>query len=60
MSQATASAPVSGQTGGTCQASGPYKCNTHPTIIVFFKSEQKFTACPMNNGHSTVWTLVQG
>jgi hypothetical protein len=62
MSQATGIS-ATGQTGGTCQASGPYKCTTHPSVVMFFKSGDKFTACPSSSsrsGHETTWTLLIG
>lgn len=46
---------ATGQTGGTCQKSGPYKSRT--AVVVFFKSGQRFTADPVD-GRSTTWTMV--
>jgi hypothetical protein len=57
------SVQTTGITNGTCQTSGPYKCSSHSNIVMFFKSGQKFTACPSANsssGHSTTWILIQG
>jgi len=49
---------VSGTTGGTCQVSGPYKCDRHTDVVIFFKAGDKFPADPMD-GRSTTWTLKQ-
>jgi len=55
---ATATAvTATGTTGGTCTKSGPYKCNRHPSIIVFVKSGQRFQADPVD-GASTTWSIV--
>jgi hypothetical protein len=50
----------SGQTGTVCQKSGPYKCNTHTTVVIFFKNGQTFSNCPSGSttGHSTTWAVV--
>jgi hypothetical protein len=47
----------SGQTGGTCQTSGPYMCARHTNIVVFFKRGDKFSADPVD-GRSTGWSIV--
>ena len=39
--------------------SGPYKCNSHAEIVVVFKRGDRFTACPMNGGHATTWSIVR-
>jgi hypothetical protein len=58
MIQSTAtSVRASGQTGGTCNNSGPYKPVRNPTIVVFFKSGAKFPVDPVD-GQPTVWTMV--
>ena len=58
MSNSTAtSVTATGQTGGTCQTSGPYKCVRHSAIVVFFKKGSRFTADPVD-GASTSWTIV--
>jgi hypothetical protein len=49
----------SGGTGTFCQKTGPYKCNSHTNIVVFFKRGDRFPACPMNRGHSTTWSIVR-
>ena len=57
------SVQASGTTGGTCQVTGPYKCSSHGSIVIFFKRGQKFTACPSANsssGHNATWVMVQG
>ena len=48
-----------GSTGTICERTGPYKCNSHSEIIIFFKRGDKFTACPVR-GHSTTWSMVRG
>ena len=48
---------VTGQTGGTCQASGPYRPSRNPSIVVFFKQGDKFPADPVD-GRPTVWTMA--
>lgn len=63
----TRDAAGSGGTGSTCLYGGPYKCSTHPDVIVSFSKGQKFTACPMPvdasktaaAGHSTNWAMVR-
>lgn len=47
----------SGQTGATCTASGPYKCNRHTQIVMFIAKGQKFPADPVD-GAPTGWTMV--
>jgi hypothetical protein len=50
-----------GTTGGTCSTTGPYKCATHTTTVIFFKKGDKFSNCPSNGssvGHSTTWSTV--
>jgi hypothetical protein len=50
-----------GTSGSTCSTTGPYKCNTHPTVVVFFKQGDRFSNCPSSassSGHSTTWTVV--
>jgi hypothetical protein len=47
----------SGQTGGTCQASGPYKSNRNTGVVVFFKKGTRFTVDPVD-GAPTTWTMV--
>jgi hypothetical protein len=49
---------VVGQTGGACQTSGPYKCDRHADIVVFFKNGDRFPADPVD-GRSTSWTLTR-
>jgi len=57
----------SGSTGTVCEHSGPYKCSTHPEIIVSFQRGQKFTPCPAavetsktsGEGHPTSWVMVR-
>ena len=52
---------ATGSTGATCSTSGPYKCTSHATTILFFAKGQKFTACPNANtasGHNTTWRMV--
>jgi hypothetical protein len=48
---------ATGQTGGTCQVSGPYKSSRNSSIIVFFKRGQRFTADPVD-GAATTWTMI--
>ena len=64
----TADRAGSGSTGTVCQYSGPYKCSTHPDIIVSFQRGQSFSACPVavdlrkaetGAGHSTSWEMVR-
>lgn len=49
---------ASGSTGSVVQRTGPYKCNSHGEIIVFFKKGDKFAACPAKN-HATTWSMVK-
>lgn len=62
MSQSATSVTATGTTGSVCQASGPYKCNSHTTTILFVKKGDKFPACPnasSTRGHSASWTMVR-
>jgi hypothetical protein len=55
---ATATAiSASGATGDTCQKSGPYKCGRHTSIIIYFRSGQRFPVDPVD-GRSTSWSMV--
>lgn len=47
---------VTGQTGGTCQVSGPYSPSRNPKIVVFFKQGDRFPADPVD-GRATIWTM---
>lgn len=61
MSQSATSVTATGQTGSVVQTSGPYKCNSHTSTIVFFAKGEKFPACPNANstrGHTTSWSMV--
>ena len=49
---------ATGSTGTICQRSGPYRCNSHTQIIVFYKRGDRFTACPAR-GHATTWQMVR-
>jgi len=51
----------SGQTGSVCSNTGPYKCATHTTTVLFFKKGDTFSNCPnsaSSSGHSTTWSVV--
>lgn len=57
MSDGTATAvTATGQTGGTCQTDGPYRCDRHPEIVMFIKKGDKFPVDPVDEGKTT-WTL---
>lgn len=58
--QVSTDVTATGGTGTVCQRSGPYKCNSHTEIIVFFKRGDRFPTCPVNRGHSTTWSMVRG
>ena len=47
---------VTGQTGGICQKSGPYRPSRNPKIVVFFKEGERFPADPVD-GRATTWTM---
>jgi hypothetical protein len=49
---------ASGTTGALCQSSGPYKCMSHPEIILFFRKGDKFSVCPAKD-HATTWYMVR-
>lgn len=63
----TRDAAANGSTGTICQIGGPYKCNTHPDVLISFSKGQQFTACPMPvdstksaaAGHTTAWIMVR-
>jgi hypothetical protein len=57
MAATATSVTASGTTGGTCQKSGPYKCDRHPAIIIFVKSGAKFPVDPVDSRSST-WSMV--
>jgi hypothetical protein len=50
---------ATGGSGAICQRSGPYKCNSHEDVVVVFQRGDRFTSCPMNNGHATTWSVVR-
>lgn len=61
-SASATSVQTSGTTNGTVQTSGPYKCSSHSDIVMFFKSGQKFPACPSatsTSGHAATWILIR-
>lgn len=47
---------ASGQTGGTCQTSGPYKSGGSNSVTVFLKKGQRFPAGV--DGRATTWTMT--
>jgi len=51
---------ASGKTGTACSKSGPYKCATHTTVVVFFKQGETLSNCPSGSGtgHATTWAIV--
>lgn len=49
---------ATGQTGGTCQTSGPYRCDRHRDVVMFIKKGDKFPADPVD-GRATTWTMGQ-
>jgi hypothetical protein len=49
---------ASGITGTVCPRTGPYKCSSHPEIIVFFRRGDTFTVCPSRE-HSASWLMVR-
>ena len=55
--QDSTSVTATGQTGGTCQKSGPYKSSRNAKITVFVKKGARFPAD--SDGAATTWTLVQ-
>lgn len=48
---------ATGQTGGTCQKSGPYRPGRNVSIVMFFKGGERFPVDPVD-GRSTTWTMV--
>ena len=55
---AATSSPLtgSGQSGATCQKSGPYSSNRNAKVTVFFAKGQVFP--PDVDGATTTWTLA--
>jgi len=49
---------ASGQTGTTCQATGPYSSERNKSIIVLFSKGDKFTNDPVD-GRTTTWIMVR-
>ena len=47
---------ATGQTGGTCQKEGPYRCDRHSDIVMFFKRGDRFPADPVD-GRATTWSM---
>ncbi len=63
MSETQTQTPVtsSGKSGTLCSNTAPYKCSTHPTVVVFFKKGETFSNCPSSSsssGHATTWATV--
>lgn len=56
MIQAGTNVSATGQTGGTCQKSGPYKSSRNAKVTVFVKKGARFPAD--TDGAATTWTLV--
>jgi hypothetical protein len=56
--QSSRDVKASGATGTLCPRSGPYKCSSHPDIVVFFSKGATFTVCPSRE-HATNWTMVR-
>lgn len=50
---------MSGQTGGTCQVSGVYKCSTHQSNTIPIAKGNRFPPCSLGGGHGTTWVLVR-
>lgn len=48
---------ATGQTGGACQTSGPYKSGRNTSIVMFFKKGDKFPVDPAD-GRATSWIMV--
>lgn len=62
MSQSATSVSATGTTGSVCQVSGPYKCNSHTTTVLFVAKGAKFPACPQANsasGHNATWSMAR-
>ena len=53
---------ATGKTGDTCSASGPYKCNTTPSVTIFVKKGDPFPTAPsstaITQGQNATWTMV--
>ena len=60
--QSQTTVTASGNTGDTCSASGPYKCNTNPSVTIFVKKGDTFPSGPPSNaitqGQNATWTMV--
>lgn len=52
----TTSLAVTGQTGGICQKSGPYRPFRNKSVVIFFKEGDRFPADPVD-GRATTWTM---
>lgn len=59
MTQGSRDLTASGGTGTVVQKSGPYRCEGHAEIVVFFKKGDKFSTCPINRGHATTWSIIR-
>ena len=49
---------MTGHTGQTCQLSGVYKCQSHPSNTIPLSKGEKFPPCSYG-GHGTTWVLVR-
>ena len=47
---------MSGTTGQTCQESGVYYCQSHPSQTIPLAKGNRFPPCA-TGGHSTTWVL---
>jgi len=57
----TMSTSITGKTGETCQNSGVYKCQLHPSNTIPLSKGEKFPPCRIGvgGGHGTIWILVR-
>lgn len=47
------------RTGGTCQVSGIYRCQQHPSSTIPLAKGNTFPPCPHGGGHGATWVLVR-
>lgn len=56
MSETARPIGASGASGGTCQATGPYRSSRNARVVVFLKKGDKFPVD--SDGAKTSWTLA--
>ena len=59
--ETTTAVTASGSSGGACNVTAPYFCNTHTDTVLFFRKGKTFSNCPISRskkGHTTTWSAM--